>query len=429
MKTFFFISSILISFLANAQMKDVTIITTTGEIIIGKVDDKEWLNNPTVIKVKKNGSASFTEYRPEGVKSVRIKDGDYYESYLVKIDITPTEFEGPVLDSTKIASTEKHAFLLVQLATPELILYSYQARSQIRYYLKKGNEIPQELIHRKFTVRRSNGTFETEDKQYIRQLEFLGQNCEMADQKLQLLSYSLRDFTDLITAYYKTCKATDIIYRHPQSGKGKFSASILAGGSNTQLTFTIDNPDEVYFGATMKSPLSTKASLAPGIRVNYIVPRAHQKISLAFELYHNNFKTSGFEYIYNNGPDDYQTKQVDIDANYLHSTFGILYSLNKESRVRPYIFGGIVESFIISHKSQVIFDKHYYAPSFITKQDPFARGDLNKTSFGFFFGGGLTYNRIGFDLRYHLMGNIARSTATPAPIHVTTMFLSYRFTR
>ena len=414
---------------AAAQKTDVTVITSSNETFTGKVDDREWLSNPSLIRIKKDGSTSFTEYFPEQLKSVRIKDGDYYESYLVKIDMTPSEFEGPSLDSTEIASTEKHAFLLVQLTTPEFSLYSYRAKNQLRYYFKKGNETPQELIHRKYTVRKNNGIFELEDNDYISQLEFLSKNCEAADKKLNSLSYTLEGLTDLITTYYKTCAGSDIVYRRTQPGKGKFSASILAGGSQTTLAFVIKMPEAVYFGAVTRKPLTNKGSFSPGIRLHYIVPRAHEKLSLAFELYHNNFTTSAFEYTYNTAPQDYQTKQVDIDANYLHSTLGIKYSLNKESRIRPFISGGAVQSFIVSYKAKVVFDKHYYAPGVITTQDPFLLGSLKKSSLGFFFGGGLTYNRIGFDLRYHIVGNLGRSTTLSASMNAATMFLSYRFTR
>ena len=268
-----------------------------------------------------------------------------------------------------------------------------------------------------------------EDKDYISQLEFLTKNCEVADKKLNSLSYNLTDFTDLISAYYKTCAGSDIVYRRIQPSKGKFSASLLAGASQTTLSFKIKTPETVYFGAVMRSPLTNKRSLALGIRLNYIVPRAHQKISLGFESYYNNFTASGFEYTFKNSPEDYQTKQVDINANYLHNTLAIKYSLNKEVRIRPFIMGGMAGSFILAYKATVTFDKHYYAPSVITTQDPFELGTLKKSSLGFFFGGGVSYNRIGFDLRYHVMGNLGRTSTLTAPIHATTMFLSYRFTR
>ena len=382
-----------------------------------------------LLKIKRPESKTFEEYKPQQVKSIRIDDGDYYESYLIKIDNTPAEFEGALFDSSLISSVEKHAFLLVQFSTAGLSLYSYRSKNQLRFYLKKGNEVPQELIYRKYTVRKANGIFEMEDNNYMNQLDFLAENCSEVDKKLMSLPYKLTDIIDLLKSYYKSCSKTTDTYLRIQPENGRFSASIIAGLSKTDLAFKGDNPNAVYVAVITRTPLKTKTTFSPGIRFNYLIPRLRHKLSFLLDMYYNQFTASTSEYTYNRASDDYETKFLSISPAYLHTSFGIKYCLNKENKIRPFLQVGISESLMLSEKSEAIWDKHYFGTNTITSEYPFPNNSLKKSSFGEFFGVGLSYKKWGIDFCYHNMGSLARYVFIKSPVHATTLFISYQITR
>jgi hypothetical protein len=414
--------------ISQTKGKKAIIVMAGNDTINGFVDDKEWLSNPTIIRIKESETGVFKEYEPSQLKSIRINDGDYYESYLIKVDNTPSEFEGASFDSSQIINIEKHAFLLVQFSNEDMSLYSYRYKNRMVFYLKRGNKIPRELIYRKYTIRKENGIFEMEDNSYIDQLNFLAENCSKADEMLTALHYNVSDIIELLKTYYKSCGKTSTTYLHKQPGKGKFSVSVLAGTSKTGLAFNGDNPNAVYVGVMTRTSLKTETTFAPGLRINYLIPRAHQKLSFSLDIYYNQFTASTSEYTYNSAPDNYETKMLSISPKYLHSSFGLKYFLSREANLRPFLQAGISESFMLSNKSEAIWDKHYFGTNTITSEYPFTGSSLKKSAFGEFIGLGLSYKKLGIDLRYHSLGNLARFSFTSSPIHTSTIFISYQLT-
>jgi Outer membrane protein beta-barrel domain len=431
MKKFTFFFLLVIPFFSFSQIKGkkALIVMSNNDTVYGFIDDKEWLSNPSAVKLKKNQTGTFTEYKASQLKSIHINDGDYYESHLITIDNTPSEFEGASFDSSQILKVEKHAFLLVQFSNAEVILYSYRAKNQMRFYLRRGNEIPQELIYRRYTVRKDNGIFEMEDKSFTDQLSFLAENCNEAAKKLMALSYKLSDITDLLKIYYKNCGKSTTTYLHKQMGKGKFSVSLLGGISKTSLSFKGPNPDAVYVGVITRTALKTNPSISPGIRLTYLIPRAHQKFSISLDFYYNQFSAIASEYTYNNSPNDYETKILTINPKYMHSSLGLKYFLNRENNLRPFLQAGVSESIMLSEKSEAMWNKYSVGSNTITTGYPFPNNSLKKSSFGEFIGFGLSYKKLGIDFRYHTLGSLARFSAISSLTHASTIFISYQLTR
>ena len=421
---------LLLSFITFAQKnyKKAVIFKTSGDSVQCFVNDKEWLQNPSVISIKKTADGDIETLSINDVKSIVIENGDHYQSARVKIDITPSEFLTPYIDPQLIKTDEATALLLLEYSGNPFKLLSLRINNRLHIYLQKNQDTPEELIYRKVTLTKDGIHYETEDKTFIEQLGGLITGCEKADRKSRNANYSIKEVTTILKVYDVQCGGNTVQYLNEKSEKDKWAIIAIGGFSINKTAFTSASSFTNHHLVTT-NPLKSDPSFSAGIRLNYTLPRLNKKLSVLADIYYNSYTASVTENSSFVSNDLYTKKTLTLNPSLIRSGLVARYRF-LPGAFHPFIQAGFGASFTISHKESVVYDDYYNGQSHITSQNPYEDIAYKKTQAGFFIlGAGVEYKRISIDYKYEPAHGTVNVSTIGSSVKTSTLLLGFRINK
>ena len=397
MKNYFFLFLLFPGCLsAQKNIQKAAIVTNNDETFYGFVDDRQWAQNPVIINIKRTLADKFEKYTANQIKSIKIENGNHYASFNVKIDNSPPRYETESPDSSLIKIEEKNVFLQIEFLSNEYNLYSLIQNNGLHLYIQKGDKNLEELVYRNYTVRRNGGYYEIEEKKFVNQLNYYLDNCQDVQKKLADVNYSSSAIAKLLSKYIQQCGSKQITYTNETGRKGIAELYFLAGTAFNSLQI-IGSGTNIL--ATTK-PLKSDPAVVFGVRLNYILKKMQQKLSIQTEIYYNKF-LSHFEERFSETSVSYIQKTTKINPAFLRISFAARYHLAKPSAaLRPYLQAGFSMANMLSIKTSVTTDNYYDATHHESVQDPTKQQNFSKLQAGLTVGGGLKYKNLSLDYRY-----------------------------
>ena len=148
MKRFAFLSTFLLcSFLLFAQSNFLagTITKSSGEVVNGFVDYKEWSKNPSAISFKKSLDENATSYSVDDLTGFEITGKEKYIRARIKKDMMPVKVQDfNVLPAEKVVS--ETAFVRELFRNDRIGLYIYRDFKD-HFYVSEGNAEFVELVY------------------------------------------------------------------------------------------------------------------------------------------------------------------------------------------------------------------------------------------------------------------------------------------
>jgi opacity protein-like surface antigen len=397
----------LLTFFACAQKdyKKAVIHTKTGDSLRCLLKDREWLENPTSITIRTIPANITQEVNIGDISRIIIENGDYYQSANVKIDQTPSEFQTPYLDPLLIKFEQAQVLLQVEYAASPFTLLSLRRRGRFYLYIQKNDEEPRALIYRKVLLVRDGVSFETEDNTFISQLAELLAGCAKAVKKTDNASYSTANIISVLKVYNEECGGKTAQFSNEKRLTGTMGFYLIGG-------MLVNNPVFAGRNGFTGSPfitsnhLKTEPTFSGGIRLQYLLPRAHQRMAVLLDLLYNSYSSTVTEIKNFTSNDLYTRETLTLQPALIKTAFMARYYL-ADGAFRPFLQAGFAGGLTISHEESVVLDDYYAGQSHISVTNPYNGISYKKTHMGFTGGGGVAYKRISADYRYeHITGSV-----------------------
>ena len=393
---FLFISSPLF---AQKNFQSGYVVLRSSDTLRGQIDYREWDVNPRrIVFEPQNGGQSMT-YSVEDISGFGVA-GDSYEGYTVKL--YPYSMEPVVVVNENFSSTPYEKAVFLRLITKgELNLLLYKDSTSTEYYfLQRKKEQPFQLRLISRAVGADGHIGVVFDPYYKIQLQEPLASCATALKMAAKVEYKLSHLKKLIFSY-NHC-GQDTVEKQPAKDRGKVTFSPLIGVISSKVKF---NGSSSLDG--MNFPSYT--GLAGGGSLLCVLPRSRGQFGFVAELlYHHVSSTSSFAeenlYINSNATLNYNLLKLDLLFR---------YSLPSDGKVRPFIQGGVANSFVAGNKSH---QDYYNSVDNTVSKEPLLYGSSRKYQPGLLIGGGVVANRLSFELRYEQSSGMSDFPAITSPI-------------
>ena len=409
-----------VSVLAQRNFTAGQVITSTGEIIKGEINYKEWVINPKKIKFRTDGEVR--EYGPKDLRSFRI-DGknEIYETAAVLVNPESLDWdELPQYQTFKQVDNQidmyRDTVFLLTLVRGRIGLYQLiDDQKRIHFYFRKGNGAYEPLIYREIKVMRpdvlnSTSLVQEDDlprrlifEEYKGQLKYVMQDCGEMDSAIDKLTYS-RSLVDVVQTYNEC--AGQLIYVKPRDRAASY---VYAFGGTARSSFAIRDANN-----RAANDMPNSWSAVYGLGFEFGIPRSRGRFSWKIEA------------LYMSGSSSVTTSPsiLDIGSKAVHYTVdvegvrfnGLLrYSL-LSGRFQPYLQFGLGSSnysertFRTQDVNTKVTDQHS-----LLKTEPFLIG-----------GGGLQYAGAFAEWRYITGNDINKVTGYDFRMSRMSITMGYR---
>jgi len=307
------------------------ILKDQTDTLKGKIDDQNWVINPSVINFKNaeniEKSYSFSQLKAFGIFEK--------ESYLVErtdLDVTPFESTALLQDRNLIVKKDTLLAFLVLLKADYSLLYLKDATNKEHFFYKDHQKVT-ELINHKFLQKRGEKVYEFNNKLYQKQLELLFNQC---GKKISInnIGYEIQNLTDKFIEFSECIGCTYTCYVKKKKDKAIFTFGLMAGGSSERNFFSHnDYYERYYFETKTKAP-----SMLYGLNFSLSSRRNLNRNILVLETFINR------ESIKN------EAGNYSATFNYLNLVPLVRHQFISQRRVKPFIGAGVNFKYMISYK-------------------------------------------------------------------------------
>ena len=420
----FLLSSVVFG---QSDYKKAVIHKTSGDTLRCLVKDKEWLENPTSITIRTTPKSTTQQVKISEILKIIIENGDYYKAATVKIDKTPLEFQTAYIDPQLIKFEEALVLLQVEHSASPFTLMSLRRGGRFYLFVQKDGGEPQPLIYRKISLLRDGVSFETEDNSYISQLADMLEGCAAAVKKTENTNYSTGRIVDIFKIYGQECGGNTTEYSNEQRLKGKMGITFIGGVSFNHPRFRgVDG----FTGSPLitSNQLTTAAAFSGGVRMQYLLPRLHQRLALLLDLFYNSYTSNTTEYTSFTTSDLYTKKTLNIHPGLVKTALMAKYYLT-DGALRPFLQAGFAGCLTISHEESVVLDDYYNGQSHISTANPYDGITYKKMQLGFTGGAGVEYKRLSADYRYGRVTGTVNVSLIRSNVTTHSLLFGFRITK
>lgn len=383
--------SVFTSIIAQKNFVSGYIINQTGDTIRGKIDDKEWSENPTKILFMANGSPAKVYNIITDLRGFGIENKSTYLKKNVSLDITPHDFNSLLSTSERIVISDT-TIVLKQLIKGKISLYAFKdANGKDHFFVEKLNEPIQELIKHDFFDEIKGVRVMVKQNIYNDQLSDLCQDCSMFNQKKFNYNYSEASLKPVIleyNAFFGDKQAKETTNKEKLASNFYFQVSV---GQYSYLS------EYATYGS---SSFSKSGNLITSFGVGWLLelPSNRRKVAVKLDLMYNIFnEVQQNSFVFS-----------DKKNNYLGISVAPQYSFYKDNDLKKdfYILAGGVFETPLNNTEYVSFIRNY-------------------AMFGYKVGVGFRIKKINMDLSFVKTNSGEQKTYINNTINRVALTLGY----
>jgi hypothetical protein len=415
---------------AQKNLKSASLITLDGKEINGFVNDKETYATPASFSFKSNEETNFKTYKPEQIREITIEQKNRYVSAIVNLDQTQQDIDvSNPADSSSYVKTlvQVPIFLQAELISSKMSLYAY-IDHKTHFFVKKGDGSFTELIYRKYKTTLNDGSYrEKEDNIYVRQLQFLFDDCTDVAQNMIDLHYTASSISRLINNYNTQCPpASATIFLHKTEGL-RFQFGLIAGVSSSSLKIT---PNGENLGSTLifNQNFTGTTTLAFGIRLKGILPGQQQKISLLADVFYSQYKGQVQKQVNYVSSNFYTNRKIELAFSMINTNLLVNYDFKKSAIWSPHINAGLGFSLTNLTNSDNTTSEYLNGTTTVRVAPAFGSGSgIKKLNPSIVIGAGFNVKQFVIDYRLNILSNTSASSNYKIPVMNHSLLLGYNF--
>lgn len=412
------------------NLKSATITTLDGKEISGFVNDKETYATPASFSFKSSTETNFKTYTPQQIREINIEQRNRYISAIVDIDQTAQDIDvsNPADTASYVKIQSKvPVFLQAELISGKMSLYAY-INHKTHFFIKKEDGSFTELIYRKYKTTLSDGSYrEKEDNIYIRQLQFLFDDCTDVAQNMVDLHYTASSISRLINNYNTLCTPTSsTTFQHKTEGL-QFKFGLIAGASTSSLKIT-PNGDNLGSTLIFNENFTATTSFALGIRLKGILPGQQQKFSISADIFYSQYKGEVQKQVNYVSSNFYSNRKIELSFSMINTNLLANYDFKKSAIWSPHISAGLGFSLTSLKNSDNTTSEFLNGTTTVKVTPAFGTGTgIKKLNPAIVLGAGFNFKQFVVDYRLNLFSNTSASSNYKIPVMNHSLLLGYNF--
>lgn len=403
---------------SQANYREGYIVKSDKDTVFGYIDYRNWDKNPTQIHFKKHASDfEYLIYYPADLLSFNVAN-EIYISRFVEVELTPDKPEKLTYDPYGLI-IEDTVFLQV-LIYGKASLYLFKTDlDRINYYIQKDTSEIILLIYRRYLkVDKISGKHPiVTNNNYLGQLTYIFNDCPLITKKNKDIPYKTEPLYELIQAYNLCQSSTENSYSKHRS-KIKFEAGLFIGLTITKLKFMGDERPKLTLA---NFPLSYNPTF--GGFLEFVLPRNREVNSIRAEFLYKRYNThTSHEYNYNYHK--YIIHDLRFQMEYFKCNFLLKHKFPINNKIKPFFNAGISFGSLNGYRNEItIQDLFYGHEEPVTKP---AVDEVYKSNLGLLIGGGILYNKFGFEVRYEYSNGFVTKGYPRTNVHSIYFNINFR---
>jgi hypothetical protein len=419
---------VILSFMTNSitlaqdDLKEVTLYTTTGDSIQGFISYKNKFKTFKRIAIKNKTSGLTKVYTPVSIGSFTIQLDD--RKIFFKSLITQADYSSDILEklskSPKLKLTTDTIFAQVLLlGARNLYHYIDDKAFKSHYLIETESGYAVDLINKSYYADASQMII-AYNKEYLNQLRsLLSGSPAISQQRITKTSFNKNAIMKIVNDYNIAISTSTTPLYEFQEEKFVYKFGVTGGVNITSIVFKSGSTrsDRLKFSSSVSGNL--------GITFNVTFPNTRKQLSLYNELLYTSYKCnfSGSFYEYYTNPLCYGIlNSASIEASYIKLVTALRYQWTKRSL--PYVQFGIVNGYAIQHTSTAMHEMRFYS-IMSTEETPLI--DFRTYEQSLFAGIGTHYKKIGLEVRCERGNGMSKSAGINSSMTYTYCLLNYTF--
>ncbi len=321
-----------------------------------------WSNTPKQFQYKLNDSSDVLENNILFVNEFGVYDEAKYVKYTVELAA-----QSAVLSSSRAPEYKTTTVFLKTLIEGKATLFTYKDNDSEKFFFSIDNEIPKQLIYKKYNTTNAIGT-----NNYFRQQLINNLKCEAVKKStLENLTYSKNALSKVITTYNTCLGTTSTTFKKKREKGTLFNFNIRLGANSPSYTIET-NRGNIDF--------ENKVSLRLGVESEIIFPINRNKWALIIEPAYQSFKSTA---TIPNSTFPEALSVASIDYKSIEFSIGIRHYFFLTQNSKLFINLGYVNDFSINSNIDVAINSFDVRPS-------------NSLALG----AGFKYDKYSLELRY-----------------------------
>jgi len=382
MKLFLSFAFSAIVFLSFCQTKpNEFVVTTKGDTIRGTI----------TIESKRFKSIKFMDaagqdhlYSSSDISSFYDNEWGHYSSFKVILDISKSN------QTQNLYSEPIVAFLETVIEAKGIAIYYFRnSEYGSHYFIRKGNNQPEELVLHEKTMPVNGQLAILKDEIYKRTLANYMIDCSGIQQKIDHCILSHKSLQDLVINY-TSCSPSGLLNNSvidkSTIDNGAWSWGILFGVNSSSFKYSnVNGVSETY---------SSSTGVILGAAANYAISKKDKSSALVNELLFKSISTSASNSYY------YGNQDFSYSISYLRLNTLFRYNFVSKSTTVPFLLAGISNSFALSSSGQT------------TSSGTTTALDVKTYEQGLIFGGGVKIDKVDLFARIEFSNGLIPSNNT-----------------
>jgi len=343
-------------------------ISENGEKTECYIKNEDWINNPSSFEYRLTPNGKTKTLRLPNVKTVVITNAFKFEKHTVPFDDSDRSLTN--LSYERSPDLKDTSLLLNVVLEGKATLYSYANEDKRAYYFKKDNGDIQPLIYNVYTNKNRDLLY---NKRYQQQILTELPCTGITEKRLLRVDYNLGDLRPLFKDYNE-CKGTTSV-EFSKAKKGTFHLKVFAGAYQGSAE------SNIKLNTFITADVSHETNRSPtfGVELEYVLPFNKNKWALFVAPNYSSYEGEG-EFF-----DLAVSRSFNVEYSAIQVPIGFRHYMFLSDASKLFFNAAVLVDFILDAEG---------TGNITIEKDTF------KTTAGFSFGLGYSYDKYSIEARY-----------------------------
>ncbi|HUM45296.1 MAG TPA: outer membrane beta-barrel protein [Chitinophagales bacterium] len=392
------------------------VLLNNGDTLHGLIETENWVKAPVKVRFKKSPGAEIHTYSPLLIHSFRIKDGDWYFSFVGDID--PSSLLDDKLNYSPLPDTLRVFMFIRSVVMGKVCLYyARDMNDRLHLFIQKDGGIITELKYKKYYLdERVVADYRNEitrraimaNQIYKEQLTNLMADCPPVATGIvsRPLAYSKNDIMKLVIDYNR-CKSSRTSYKEEKEA-WRFEIRGHVGVNYSGLKFK--STTNTYVG---DSDFENSLGYAFGLSLNCVLPRTNESWGFFNEMIIRDFNSQGVS-----GTAEFKEQRpVKMDLIYAKLATMVRYQFTG-SEAQPFLEAGITNGIALK-SANLESDSSGISSNFIQYFRNYEQGLI--------FGTGLQWKDVSWDVQLEFSNGMSGYSDVKSAFATLYVTMGYKF--
>ncbi|MEO6166390.1 MAG: hypothetical protein ABIO46_06815 [Chitinophagales bacterium] len=392
------------------------VLLNNGDTLHGLIETENWIKAPVKVRFKKSPTSDIHTYSPLLIHSFRIKEGDWYFSFVGDID--PSSLLDDHLTYDPLPDTMRVFMFIRSVVMGKIgLYYARDLNDRLHLFVQKDGGVIKELKYKKYYLdERVVADYRNEitrraimaNQIYKEQLTNLMADCPPVATGIvsRPLAYSKNDIMKLVIEYNR-CKSSRTSYKEEKEA-WRFEIRGHVGVNYSGLKFK--STTNTYVG---DSDFENTLGYAFGLSMNSVLPRTNESWGFFNQLIIRDFNSQGVS-----GTAEFK-EQRPVKMDLLYAKLGTMVRYQfTASAVQPFLEAGITNGIALK-SANLESDSSGITSNFIQFFRNYEQGLL--------FGTGIRWKNVSWDVQLEFSNAMSGYSDVKSAFTTLYVTMGYKF--